>query len=73
MGDRTSKNPYMDYRNVVPFIDLSGYIVKQSSAIQDMPIKSFQEYLKKKKFSVMINLRRMQYRRLVEEYKNGRR
>ena len=72
MGEQIRRSPYMDYRNVVPFIDLSGYIVKQPTIIEETPVKSLQEYLRCKKFSLMINLRRLQYRKSVEEYRNGR-
>ena len=72
MREFERRNPYMDYRNAVPFMDLSGFIVKQPSAVDDMPVKSLQEYLRNKKFSTMVNFRRMQYCKLVEEYRNGR-
>ncbi len=72
MIDKNRKNPYMDYRNVVPFIDLSGFIVKQPQAIEEIPICSIQESLIRKKFSNMINLRRLQYCKRCEEYRNGR-
>ncbi len=72
MRENIGRNPYMDYRNSVPFMDLSGFVVKQPTVLEEAPVKSLQEYLMKKKFSTMINFRRLQYRRLVEEYKNGR-
>lgn len=72
MSDFTAKNPYMDYRNSVPFMDLSGFVVKQPKLIEDIPAKSLREHLLRKKFSTMINLRRLQYCRLAEEYRNGR-
>lgn len=72
MGE-LAKNPYMDYRNVVPFVDLSGYVVKQPRAIDEMPIKSLREFFIRKKFSLMVNIRRLQYKISVEGYKNGRR
>lgn len=72
MSDQYRKNPYMDYRNVVPFMDLSGFIVKQPSVMEERPARSLQEHLIRKKFSTMVNLRRMQYCKLCEEYKNGR-
>ena len=68
----SGKNPYMDYRNSVPFMDLSGYIVNQPKFCDEMPIKSLQEYLLRKRLSTMINLRRLQYKKRVEDYKNGR-
>lgn len=72
MREFERRNPYMDYRNAVPFMDLSGFIVRQPSAVDAMPVKSLQEYLRNKKFSTMVNFRRMQYCKLVEEYRNGR-
>lgn len=72
MADFERKSPYMDYRNTVPFIKLSGYIVKQPTVFDEVPAKSLKEYLLRKKFSTMINLRRLQYKCLVEEYRNGR-
>lgn len=72
MSEQIKKSPYMDYRNTVPFIDLSGYVVKQPTFLDETPVKSLQEYLRSRKFSLMINLRRLQYRKSVEEYKNGR-
>ncbi len=67
------KSPYMDYRNAVPFMDLSGFIVKQPTIIEEKPAMSLQEHLMRKKFSRMVNLRRMQYCKLCEDYRNGRR
>lgn len=29
MSEQYRRNPFMDYRNVVPFMDLSGFVVKQ--------------------------------------------
>ena len=72
MGEQIRRSPYMDYRNVVPFMELSGYIVKQPTIMEETPVKSLQEYLRCKKFSLMINFRRLQYRKSVEEYRNGR-
>ena len=72
MADFEKKSPYMDYRNTVPFMNLSGYIVRRPTIFDDAPAKSLNEYLLRKKFSTMINLRRLQYRCLVEEYRNGR-
>ena len=73
MKEFDRKNPYMDFRNSVPFINLSGYIVKQPVFTDEMPVKSLKEYLFKKKFPSMINFKRLQYRILAEEYRNGRR
>lgn len=72
MSEQNRRNPYMDYRSVVPFMDLSGFVVNQPKAIDEKPIMSLQEHLGRKKFSTMINLRRMQYCRRCEEYRNGR-
>jgi hypothetical protein len=72
MTDFTPRSPYMDYRNSVPFIDLTGFVSKQPKFVDNMPAKSLQEHLLRKRLSTMINLRRLQYRKRVEDYKNGR-
>ena len=72
MTDFTPRSPYMDYRNSVPFMDLTGYLVNQPKLTDTMPAKSLQEHLLRKRLSTMINLRRLQYRKRVEDYKNGR-
>jgi len=72
MGNEYARNPYMDYRNSVPFMNLSGFIVKQPSVVEEMPAESLQMRLFKKRFSGRINYRRMQYRVMCEEYRNGR-
>ena len=71
MQEFIGKSPYMDYRNTVPFVDLSGFVVKQPKLIDEMPAMSLQQYLLKKRLSTMINLRRLQYCKRVEEYRNG--
>ena len=73
MSEQDKRNPYMDYRNVVPFMNLSGFIVQQPNVLDEKPAKSLQEHLIRKKFSKMVNLRRMQYCKLCEDYRNGRR
>jgi len=72
MQEFEGRSPYMDYRNSVPFMDLSGYVVNQPTIKDEIPVRSLREHLLRKKFSTMINLRRLQYCRLVEEYRNGR-
>ena len=72
MQNFTPRNPYMDYRNSVPFIDLAGFIDTQPKLTDDLPAKSLQEHLLRKRLSTMINLRRLQYRKRVEDYRNGR-
>ena len=72
MREQNRKNPYMDYRNVVPFMDLSGFVVNQPSALEEKPALNLQEQLMKKKFSKMINLRRLQYCKRCEDYRYGR-
>ena len=72
MSEQSRKNPYMDYRNSVPFMDLSGFIVKQHDAYEEHPAAPLQLQLMRKKFSRMVNLRRMQYCKMCEEYRNGR-
>jgi hypothetical protein len=72
MQEFTPRSPYMDYRNSVPFIDLTGFIEQQPKVTEDMPAISLQQHLLKKRLSTMINLRRLQYRKRVEDYRNGR-
>lgn len=72
MSEFNPKSPYMDYRNSVPFMDLSGFIVQQPTIAETMPAKSLQEHLLKKRLSTMINLRRLQYKKRVEDYRHGR-
>ena len=62
------KNPFMDYRNNVPFMDLSGFVMKQDTEIDNCPTPSLKEYLFKKKCTSMINLRRLKYRAMCEAY-----
>ena len=71
MTDSTPRSPYMDYRNSVPFIDLSGFVLKQPTATDELPAMSLQQHLLKKKLSTMTNFRRLQYRKRVEDYRNG--
>ena len=68
----TGRNPYMDYRNTVPFMDLSGYIVNRPKIAEEVPAKSLQEHLLLKRLSTMINFRRLEYCARVREYRNGR-
>lgn len=72
MREPFKRNQYMDYRNVVPFMDLSGYIVKQPMEFENRPMAPLQLQLMKKRLSIMVNLRRLQYCKLCEEYRNGR-
>ena len=72
MTEFIPRNFYMDYRNSVPFIDLSGFIMAQTNLAEEMPAKSLREHLLRKRLSTMINLRRLQYRKRVEDYRNGR-
>lgn len=72
MQEFSPRNPYMDYRNTVPFIDLSGFIMNQPNLAEQLPAKSLKEHLLRKRLSTMINLRRLQYRKRVEDYKHGR-
>ena len=71
MGEN-NKNPYMDYRNVVPFMDLSGFNVRQKIFLDEKPALSLQEQLMRKKFVNIINKRRLIYCKQCEEYRNGR-
>ena len=72
MSEFVGRSPFMDYRNSVPFIDLSGYIVRQKKAVDEIPAMSLQQHLLRKRLSTMINLRRLQYCKRVEDYRNGR-
>ena len=72
MTEFTPRSPYMDYCNSVPFMDLSGFVIKQPIVLDELPAMSLQQHLLKKKLSTMINLRRLQYRKRVEDYRNGR-
>ena len=71
MKDFQGKSPYMDYRNSVPFINLSGFVVNQPKVTDELPAQSLKERLLRKKFSTMINLRRLEYCVRVERYRNG--
>ena len=71
MSEFVGRSPFMDYRNSVPFIDLSGYIVRQPKAIDEIPAMSLQQHLLKKRLSTMINFRRLQYQKRAEVYRNG--
>ena len=64
------KNPYMDYRNCVPFMDLSGFVAKQPLDLENHPAQSLKAYLFKKKCTKMINLHRLKYRAMCEAYRN---
>ena len=72
MQEFTPRSPFMDYRNTVPFMDLTGFVLKQPLLSDEFPAMSLQQHLLKKKLSTMINLRRLQYRKRVEDYRNGR-
>ncbi len=71
MTEFTHRSPFMDYRNTVPFMDLSGFVVKQPKAVEEIPAMSLKEHLLRKKLSTMINLRRLQYCKRVEIYRNN--
>ena len=73
MSEQYRRNPFMDYRDAVPFMNLSGYIVKRPTVLDEKPAMSLPEHLMRKKFSRMVNLRRMMYCKLCEDYRNGRR
>ena len=73
MTEFTPRSPFMDYRNSVPFMDLTGFVIRQPNVVEELPAMSLQQHLLKKKLSTMINLRRLQYCKRVEEYRNGRR
>lgn len=73
MGEAFDRNPFMDYRNCVPFMDLSGFVIKQPDVIDEHPAESLKLQLFKKKCSKMINIRRLKYRAMCEAYRNGSR
>ena len=64
------RNPYMDYRNRVPFMDLSGFVINRQTEIENCPADSLKAQLFKKKCVSMINLRRLKYRAMCEAYMN---
>ena len=66
------KNPFMDYRNSVPFMNLSGFVLKQPTEIENYPAQSLKMHLLKKKCTSMINLRRLKYRAMCEVYQGLR-
>ena len=72
MREEDRRSPYMDYRNTVPFMDLTGFVSNQPKFTDELPARSLREELLKKKFSTMINLRRLQYCCRVEGYRSGR-
>ena len=73
MAEFYGKNPYMDYRNSVPFMDLSGFVLRQPFEIEEKLVDSLKLSLFKKRVSGMINLRRLRYRAMCEAYINARR
>ena len=62
------RNPFMDYRNSVPFMNLSGFVMKQDIETENRPAQSLKAYLFKKRCTSMINLRRLKYRAMCEAY-----
>lgn len=64
------RNPFMDYRNSVPFMDLSGFVMSQEKAFEEKPAESLKIQLLKKKCSKMINLRRLKYQAMCGAYRN---
>ncbi len=62
------KNPFMDYRNCVPFMNLSGFVLKQPAEVENCPATSLKQQLLKKRCVSMINLRRLKYRAMCEAY-----
>lgn len=73
MREQSGKNPYMDYRNAVPFMDLSGFVMKKTQILDEIPAPDLRMQLFKKKFSCAVNLRRMRYKMMCEAYRNARR
>ena len=68
----SGRNPFMDYRNRVPFMDLSGFVNNQEIEVENYPVQSLKKYLFKKKCTSMINLRRLRYRAMCEAYQKGK-
>ena len=62
------KNPFMDYRNRVPFMDLSGFVINQQTEFENYPAPSLKAHLFKKKCASLINMRRLKYRAMCEAY-----
>ena len=62
------RNPFMDYRNRVPFMNLAGFVLRQDIEVENHPAQSLRASLFKKKCSKMINLRRLKYRAMCEAY-----
>jgi hypothetical protein len=62
------RNPFMDYRNSVPFMNLAGFVMKQDIETENKPAQSLKAYLFKKRCASMINLRRLKYRAMCEAY-----
>ena len=71
MREQFGRSPFMDYRNVVPFMDLSGFVVKQPHALEEIPAMDLKMQLFKKRFSCMVNIRRMRYKMMCEAYRNA--
>ena len=72
MSEQGKRNPYMDYRNIVPFMNLSGFVVKQPVAMEEIPAMSLREHLMRKKLTRSVNIRRLIYCKQCEDYRNGR-
>lgn len=72
MGELSRKSLFMDYRNVVPSLNLSEFIVKQPFELEIIPSISLSDYLLRKKVSFMISIRRFKYKKAVEGCKDGR-
>ena len=71
MSEQFGRNPFMDYRNVVPFMNLSGFIVKQPQIIEEIPATDLKMCLLKKRLSYAVNVKRMRYKMMCEVYRNG--
>ena len=44
MQEFTPRSPFMDYRNSVPFIDLTGFVLRQPCVTEEMPAMSLQQH-----------------------------
>ena len=70
MSEQSRRNPYMDYRNVVPFMDLSGFVVRQPHALEEKPAMSLQEELMKKKFAKVQKSKNTRYKLSIFNKRN---
>ena len=51
-------------------MDLSGFVMNQSTEFENKPFEPLKLQLFKKKCASMINIRRLKYRAMCEAYRN---